>query len=206
MNKVLAELIIGFNTIGNVQKDAIALLNFHGHQDIAEHCIKVANEASRIAHIFGIDEYKAFVSGCLHDVSRIFPDDKMINICHELEIDILKEEYIVPSLLHSKISKVMASEMFCIKDKEILSAIECHSTLKANAGTLDMVLFVADKTSWDNVYNKEFVDDIVNGLEKSLEHGAFGYLKYMFMNRERMKAFHPWTLEAYSDLLTKVVY
>ncbi|SHI61351.1 HD domain-containing protein [Lutispora thermophila] len=99
------------------------------------------------AYNFGMDEHKAFVAGCLHDLCNLFSDDKKIAICNELGISILPEEHIDPSLLHSKISKVMAAELFSVEDKEALSAIECHSTLKANADIMDMILFVADKIS-----------------------------------------------------------
>ena len=38
---------------------------------------------------------------------------------------------------------------FGIEDNEILSAIECHTTLKKNYSDIDLVLFVADKIKWD---------------------------------------------------------
>lgn len=37
---------------------------------------------------------------------------------------------------------------------------------------------------------------IFNGSEKPLERGIFEYLKYLYINREDMKVFHSWTLEA----------
>lgn len=204
MNQVLSDLMIGIKVTGDIQKDMVELFSFHGHQDIAEHSIKVAYEARKLACKFGVDEHKAFVAGCLHDLGNLFSNDKKITICNEFGINILPEEYIAPSLLHSKISKVMAVEMFSVEDKEVLSAIECHSTLKANAGMLDMTLFVADKISWDNIHNQFFIEDIFNGLEKSLERGVFAYLKYLYINGKDMKVFHPWTLEAYNDLLAKL--
>lgn len=204
MSKVLSDLMIGIKVTGDIQKDMVELFNFYEHQDIAEHSIKVAYEARKLSYKFGVDEHKAFVAGCLHDLGNLFSNDKKITVCNEFGINILPEEYIAPSLLHSKISKVMAVELFSVEDKEVLSAIECHTTLKANAGMLDMILFVADKISWDNIHNQFFVKDIFNGLEKSLEQGAFAYLKYLYANRQNMKVFHSWTLEAYNDLLAKL--
>lgn len=204
MNQVLSDLMIGVKVTGDIQKDMAELFSFHEHQDIAEHSIKVAYEARKLAYKFGVDEHKAFVAGCLHDLGNLFSNDKKITICNEFEINILPEEYIAPSLLHSKISKIMALEMFCVEDKEVLSAIECHSTLKANARMLDMILFVADKISWDNIHSQFFIEDIFNGLEKSLKYGAYAYLEYLYINREGMEVFHPWALDAYNDLLGKL--
>lgn len=118
------------------------LFSFHEHQDIAEHSIKVAYEARKLAYKFGVDEHKAFVAGCLRDLGNLFSNDKKITICNEFGINILTEEYIAPSLLHSKISKIMAVEMFSVEDKEVPSAIECHSTLKANAGMLSEIALI----------------------------------------------------------------
>lgn len=204
MNQILSDLMIGINATGDIQKDAVKLFNFRRRQDIAEHTVKVAHEARKLACKFGVDKYKALLAACLHDLGNLVPDDKKIMTCEKLGINILPDEYIAPSLLHSKISRVMAMEMFCVEDKDILSAIECHSTLRGNAGRLDMVLFVADKISWDHVHNQFFIKDILSGLEESLERGVFAYVKYLYTNREDMKVFHPWTLEAYNDLLAKL--
>ena len=39
----------------------------------------------------------------------------------------------------------MAEKIFDITDNEILSAIECHTTLKGKYSQLDLVVFVANK-------------------------------------------------------------
>lgn len=204
MNQVLLDLMIGIKVTGDIQKDMVELFSFHEHQNIEDHSIKVAYEARKFACKFGVDKHKGFVAGCLHDLGNLFSNDKKNTICNKLGINILPEEYIAPSLLHSKISKVMAMEMFYVEDKDILSAIECHSTLKGNAGILDMVLFIADKISWDNIHNQIFIEDVFDGLEESLERGAFAYLKYLYVNRNNMLVFCTWTSEAYNDLLAKL--
>lgn len=124
MNQVLSDLIIGIKVTGDIQKDMVELFSFYEYQDIAEHSIKVAYEAKKLACKFRVDEHKVFVAGCLHDLGNLFSNDKKITICNEFRINILPEEYTAPSLLHSKISKVMAVEMFCVEDKDILSAID----------------------------------------------------------------------------------
>lgn len=204
MNKVLADLVTDFNFKGEILEDSVELLIFHGNRDVAEHSSKVASGARSIANKFGIDEHKVFVAACLHDISRVFPNDKMLEISEKLGIEVIQEERKLPSLLHSKISKVIANEVFGIEDADVLNAIECHSTLKANPGLLDMVLFLADKTSWDSIYNKDFINNVNEGLEKSLEYGALEYLKYVIKSKENMKVLHPWTVEAYNELSNKL--
>ena len=157
MHKIFSDLMNGVNFKGEVEKDSSSLLIFHGRAEVAKHCSKVAVEARRIADRFGININKAHMAGCLHDVSDVIPIDKRIYVCNELGIEVLQEECMVPSLLHSKISRMMASDMFGVKDIDILQAIECHSTLKDQAEEIDLILFIADKVSWDRIHNEDFI-------------------------------------------------
>ena len=52
-------------------------------------------------------------------------------------------------IIHQKLSKVIAKEIFKVDDEEILNAICCHTTLRKHATKMDLVLFVADKIEWD---------------------------------------------------------
>jgi len=65
---------------------------------------------------------------------------------------------------------------------------------------MDMVLFVADKLSWDINHNRDFRENVIKGLDISLEKAAFGYVNYMFNNKDDMKVVHPWILEGYKYL------
>ncbi len=51
--------------------------------------------------------------------------------------------------MHQRISKMIAEQEFSITDEQILSAIECNTTLKMNPFAYDMALFIADKPAWD---------------------------------------------------------
>ncbi|HWQ73416.1 MAG TPA: HD domain-containing protein [Desulfitobacteriaceae bacterium] len=203
MHEVFSNLIGNIKFEGTIETDAINLLNYYGCSSISEHSVKVANEARRLANRFGANEHHASIAGYLHDISGIIPDTEKIDVCNKLGIDVLAEERIVPGLLHSKISRFMAAEIFNISELAILSAIECHSTLKPNATVVDMILFIADKLQWDSIHNACFIEDVKAGLEISLEHGAFAYLQYLYNHRQKMKVYHPWASEAYTDLQMK---
>ena len=197
MYKQLLDLISGIEVTGDIQKDALTLLSVNGHDEVAEHSVKVANEAKRIARRYGVSEEKAFIAGLLHDIGRIVPQDKSVNICNELGIQVLEEEKLVPSMLHGKLSRVIASEVFKA-DADICNAIECHSTLKANASKLDLILFIADKVSWDRVYNGEFIEEMLEGLRVSLECSAIKFIEYICNGHAEIE--HPRAIEAYSYL------
>lgn len=117
-----------------------------------------------------------------------------------LKIKVLSEEKELPLILHQKISAVMARDIFNINDPEILSAIECHTTLKAGAAALDKILFVADKIEWDQEGVPPYKDEIERALNISLELAAHTYIKYLFNDKSKLKVVHPWLREAYNEL------
>ena len=92
---------------------------------------------------------KAAIAGYLHDISAIFPNEVRIVVAEEFGIEILEEERKFPMIIHQKLSRVIAKEIFKVHDEETLNAICCHTTLRKHATKMDLVLFVADKIEWD---------------------------------------------------------
>lgn len=204
MHSILADLIAAFEQTGDIEKDARHFLELHNFPLIAEHSIRVGNESRRLAREFGADEESAAISGFLHDISVVFPNNERIRVSKELGIDILPEEETFPLIIHQKISKIMAREIFNIHDEMILDAIGCHTTLRSNSTKLDRVLFVADKIEWDQKGTPLYIEELKEMLNISLEHGAFAYIKFMWDQRDSLKVVHPWLEEAYFELKTSL--
>ena len=108
----------------------------------------MANEAKKIAEKFHVDKEKAAIAGYLHDISGIF-QTRRIAVAEEFGVAIVEAERKFPMIIHQKLSRVIAKEIFKIEDEEILNAICCHTTLRKHATKMDLVLFVADKIEWD---------------------------------------------------------
>ncbi|WP_439116391.1 bis(5'-nucleosyl)-tetraphosphatase (symmetrical) YqeK [Paenibacillus aceti] len=189
---------------GDLQQDIQSFLTANQCEDIAKHCMEVGNEAKRIALMFGADPGSAEIAGWLHDISAVYPNHERIEVAKQLQIEIYPEEEIFPMIIHQRLSKVMASEIFKIDDQEILDAIGCHTTLRSDATLLDQVLFVADKISWDQNGTPPYLEKLNCNLEVSLTHGAFAYVHFLWTQRENLKVIHPWLREAYEDLKGKV--
>ena len=66
---------------------------------------------------------------------------------YNMFLDLSEEKY--PFLLYQRFSATVAMEVFKVNDERILSAITHHTTLKANHSQYEMILFLADKLSWD---------------------------------------------------------
>ncbi|GIP17530.1 haloacid dehalogenase [Paenibacillus montaniterrae] len=170
----------------------------------AKHCIEVGSESRRIAMLFNANVRAAETAGWLHDISAVFPNNERIEVARELQIEVLPEEERFPMIIHQKISKVMAQEIFNINNQEILNAIGCHTTLKSSSTLLDQVLFVADKISWDQSGIPPYINELNRNLEESLTHGAFSYINFLWERKDTLKVIHPWLRDAYEELKDKV--
>jgi predicted HD superfamily hydrolase involved in NAD metabolism len=205
MNNIFKNITEDFILTGDIKQDVYSFLIKNKRFIIAEHSLHVAKRAKLIAKQYSLDEESAEISGLLHDIGGVYSNEERIEICKALGIDILPEEEKLPLILHQKISKIMAKEIFNIDSEEILTAISCHTTLRANSSTMDKVLFIADKIEWDQAGEPPYTNEIKAALDISLEKAAFSYIEYLLGNKERLKVVHPWLEEAYLDLRKNVV-
>jgi predicted HD superfamily hydrolase involved in NAD metabolism len=204
MNKIFEEVLMNFKFMNDLYSDSYNLLMENNRRIVAEHSREVAIECKMLAKRFGINTDDAETAGFLHDISAIYPNEKRLEIANILGIEVLEEEKEFPLILHQKISQVMVREIWNIKDVLILNAIGCHTTLRDNPSQLDLVLFVADKIKWDQKGIPPYINELQEGLNISLEHGAYGYIKYLMDNKSNLKVVHPWLKDAYDDLRFKL--
>jgi len=202
VHALLSSLIQTFTFSGSIPSDAAAFLNHHGHSKTAVHCGQVADTAAQLAQRFGADPQSASMAGWLHDISAVFPNSQRLEVAKTLGLEILPEEASVPLLLHQKISAVMAEELFRVADPEILEAIGCHTTLRPDPTPMDLILFVADKISWDQKGIPPYADQLNSALARSLEEAAWVYQDYLW-HSGKLKITHPWMQASYRELRRK---
>ncbi|MGK0607204.1 bis(5'-nucleosyl)-tetraphosphatase (symmetrical) YqeK [Enterococcus gilvus] len=173
-------------------------MDMHNCHSVYLHCLKVGNYAYYLSKKYLEQPQKAQIAGLLHDVSAVYPNGKRIEVANKMKIHLCKEEKDFPMIIHQKLSKEMAKTKFGISDEEVLSAIECHTTLKPNYSKLDLVLFVADKIKWDQSGTPPYLEGLMNALDTSLEAAAYYYINYILNNDIIVP--HPWLLAAYKEL------
>ncbi|MFO6495796.1 MULTISPECIES: bis(5'-nucleosyl)-tetraphosphatase (symmetrical) YqeK [Bacillus] len=189
---------------GDICSDAIDFLRRHNHEKTAEHSIRVKKAAEGLAKRFHVSVQKAEIAGVLHDISGVIPNEKRLAAAEALGIDILPEERVFPMIIHQKLSKVMARDLFQVADQDILNAIECHTTLRKNPSPLDLVVFSADKIEWDQTGTPPYIKELHEALDVSLENGAFIYIQYLWKQKDKLKVVHPWLKDAYHNLKAKI--
>ncbi|CEO33010.1 HD domain-containing protein [Paraclostridium sordellii] len=186
----------------DLKKSITEFLELNNCLDTISHSIEVANYAKDISCRYSIRSELAEVSGLLHDISAVIPENKRIEVANILGIEIYDEERKMPLIIHQKISKVIAQDIFKVNDTSILSSIECHTTLKKEPSKLDLLLFVSDKVKWDQDGNPPYLEGLLYNLDKSLEHSALYYIDYLLQNE--IKVIHPWLKDAYEYLNHKL--
>ena len=192
MHPLLQPLSHTITFSGHLGRDVSAFLTAHGCPETAAHCAAVAAEAKRLAGRFGQEPGRAEVGGWLHDISAIYPSAKRASIARQLSLTVLPEEEAYPMIIHQKLSLVLAREIFAVQDEGVLSAIGCHTTLKAGASTLDQVVFIADKIAWDQPGRPPYLTELLAGLAQSLDQGVRVYLQYLWERRAGLRVIHPW--------------
>jgi len=160
-----------------------------------QHVNAVAEMNMKIAEQYGLNKEKCCLAALLHDISTVMkPNDMTVYaINNGISLDNSEKKY--PFLLHQQISMLFAREIFGVRDIDILSAIECHTTLKSNPNKYDMSLFIADKLSWDQSSRPPFFDMVNTALSISLENACLQYINYIIDNNMILYP-HTWFIDA----------
>ena len=179
---------------------------YHGNNKLKtlRHVEKVAETAVWLAGKNNLDSERVRIAALLHDISVIMTPQEMYEVIKErnMPIDPAEEKY--HFLLHQRVSKLIAKEKLGIQDEAILSAVECHTTLKKDAGVFDKIIFIADKISWDQEGTPPYYEMLKELAWESLDEACFYYINYQFENHLLLMP-HRWIEEAYEDLWAKLL-
>src|SRR5690625_2204241 len=108
-----------------------------------EHVLRVEKTAIQLAREYAADVEKASVAALLHDVAKEQSEEEMrdIVISENLNLDLLQ---FGSSIWHAPVGAVLARREYGVNDKEILEAIEYHTTAAPEMGLITQIIFVAD--------------------------------------------------------------
>ncbi len=167
------------------------------------HSLGTMECAVELAKIFGLDENKAKVAGLLHDCAKCFSNDKLLSIIKEKIKNVEKSELMNYKTLHAPVSAYIATEIFGLKDTEILSAIRWHTLGHVEMSDFEKIIFLADKIE-PNTRAREYREEILhilkeeNGLNKALLKCFRETIKSLV--RRNLAICHI-TIDVYNDLL-----
>ncbi len=108
------------------------------------HCVRVARMAEDLARIHGADPDKARIAGMLHDLARLYSEERLLAECEQRGMAISDFEHAHPIVLHAPLSAELARAEFGVNDPDVLSAIAKHTLASGEMSVLDCVLYLAD--------------------------------------------------------------
>lgn len=184
---------------GDIRTDVKNILLINGRSNTYIHVANVADRNALISKTYDLDHDKCVIAGLLHDISAVIRPEDMLKYAYENRLEVCEAERKYPFLLHQRLSKICAVEYFNISDEEILSAIECHTTLKKCPSKYEMSLFIADKLAWDREGLPPFYEEVNAALDISLEAACYKYMEYMVDNDMILCPHDNW-IEAYVQL------
>lgn len=201
MYPLFSDLVQGVNLRGSLPERVTAFLGRHRLTHTLSHSKAVVRVVGELALQFRINLRQSISAAWLHDVSAVLPDVLRVDTARQLGLDLLPEEEVNPVVVHQKLSRVMAQQIFKVDDPVILSAVECHTTLKAGAGIVDKILFVADKIAWDQPGIPPYLIEIREAAKISLDYASYVYLRKLWERQASLPGpLHPWALAALSEL------
>ena len=130
-------------TTGMILQDLESVLNPGRY----EHSLGVAEEADRLAGIYGADPGKALMAGLLHDCGKNVSEGQLVWIgMTKNDFAARPGENVNVRVLHGPVGAIVAERRYGVSDPEILSAISKHTTGAAEMSLLDKIIFIADYT------------------------------------------------------------
>ena len=109
-----------------------------------EHSLSVSFTCMNLAMRYGYDIDKAELAGLMHDCGKRFTDEIILKKCISPKILVTDAEQKALPVLHAKYGAWLAENKYGIEDPEIISAIACHTTGKADMSVLDKIVYIAD--------------------------------------------------------------
>ena len=166
------------------------------------HSLAVADEAKRLAALYGADQCKAYLAGLLHDITKNASMSEHFLIFDTYGIKLNAVEKSAEKLWHAMSGAAYVKHYLGIDDDDIIGAIRYHTTAKAGMDTLQTVLYLADFTSSDRDYDD--VDVMRDLVDKSADRALSYALSYTINELLGKGApIHPDTVSAYNEVVLK---
>lgn len=109
------------------------------------HVLRVTETAKRLALLHGVAVDKAELAALFHDIAKCMDPTSLRVLMIENKVDerLFKFHH---ELWHAPVGAIIAANEFNIKDKEVLNAIEYHTTGRAGMSNFEKLIYVADMT------------------------------------------------------------
>jgi predicted HD superfamily hydrolase involved in NAD metabolism len=169
---------------------------------LAEHVIRVTDEALRLADIHGVDREAARIAALGHDILRAHSPERLLAICDEQGYAADAVDRQEPILLHGPLAVPILREQYKVLDADVLGAVAAHTTARPNMTKLQKLIFIADKIEPHKMGGRPPVIRVGDLAETDLDGALLVYLDYQIgQATEKRWPLHPNTIAARNELL-----
>lgn len=170
-------------------KNITEKLKYLVNDDTYEHIRRTAKYAIKLNEKLGLDYDQVIISALLHDCAKRY--------CREdHDFSLIPQDSVNTAVAHQFMGKVLAEQIFGVKDKEVLNAIERHCTATVDMSTLDKLIYCADMLEEGRDFDG--VEKLRELIEKDFEEGFKQCLRASFEHLQNTGCIiYPLTLSAY---------
>lgn len=167
-----------------------------------EHSLRVKDVALNLGVNYGLEKNEIEAAAILHDCAKI--NDKRYLLKRVSDFDIILDNSMKynEELIHGPLGAKIAEKEYGIKNKDVLNAIEFHTTGRENMSLLEKVIYLADYIEpdrkfqgLDEIRKLSFID-----LDKAI---ILTMEKTMIYLIEKNRIIHPNTIKARNYLIMK---
>lgn len=171
-----------------------------------EHTLGVMYTAASLAMCHGQDVNQAMIAGLLHDCAKCISTKDSLALCNKYSIQLTESELNNPALIHAKLGSVLAKEVYDIQDPDILSAIEFHTTGRANMTTLEKIIYLADYIEpYRSIPNLDSMRHLAfNNLDMAMEECSNRTLTHLRYKNMHIDPISIETYNFYKELNTSI--
>jgi predicted HD superfamily hydrolase involved in NAD metabolism len=144
-------------------------------RDRYRHVLGVARTAERLARRYGCSTAAARVAGLLHDISRSWSPQQLLDYAREHGLGVSPAEAAAPILLHARVGAHRAQHEFGVSDPHILEAIERHTIPVEGMSDLAKIVYIADSIEPSRTFAER--EAVAAAAERSLEEGMTACLE-----------------------------
>lgn len=172
---------------------------------LAEHVLRVVDEATRLAEIHGVNKEAARVAALGHDLLRAHSNERLLAVAAEQGYPLDAVDRMEPVLLHGPLAVPILREQYGVVDADVLGAAAYHTTAHAGMTQLQKLLFVADKIEPEKRQRAEAVEHVADLAVTDLDAAMLAYLDHhVRVALETGWPLHPNTMAARNELLAQL--
>lgn len=172
---------------------------------LAEHVLRVADEAARLASMHDVDRDAARIAALGHDILRNHSPGRLLQIAEEQGYAADAVDRMEPILLHGPLAVAILREQYKVLDAEVLGAVAAHTTARPGMTKLQKLIFIADKIEPHKMGGRPPVIRVGDLAESDLDAAMLAYLDYhVRLALDRGWPLHPNTTGARNELLAAV--